>query len=73
MFAHFNWVTAADFVRSLLAALTASGVVLFDADQTKAIVGVIGAIVLAVLTFVKPKAVVTSVAVGSHPRSYDER
>lgn len=73
MFAHFNWVTLADFVRSLLAALTTSGVVLFNDDQTKALVGAVGAVVLLVLTFVKPKATVTSVAVGAHPRSYDER
>lgn len=70
---HINWVTLPDFVRSIIAALGGLGVVTIDNDVAKAIVGVVAAVVVLVTTFVKSKSTVTSVAVGAHPRSYDER
>lgn len=69
---HLNWTTLPDFVRSVIAALGMLGVVTISDDATKAIVGAVAAIVVLVTTFVKNKTVVTSVANGAHPRSYED-
>jgi hypothetical protein len=51
---HLNWKSAADFTRTILGAGTMLGAVALNSAQQQAIVGVVGSIVVLVLTFVKP-------------------